>query len=172
MDLQGKVAIVTGAGGAGVGGLGVVYAEALAAAGAAVVVSDIDGAAAESVAKNLVDGGAMAIGVCADVASEHDVSAMAEAAIRAFGARRIGIVTPYLPDADRNVAAFFAALGVVVVCALNYSRITALYFVLKFDRQVFDFAHGYLFPALAVVGLVLFFAWWLRAQPTPIVPGA
>ncbi|MBM3487245.1 MAG: arylmalonate decarboxylase [Alphaproteobacteria bacterium] len=33
------------------------------------------------------------------------------AAIRAFGAKRIGIVTPYLPEADRNVADFFTALG-------------------------------------------------------------
>ena len=37
MKLAGKVAIVTGAGGAGVGGLGVTYVQALAANGASVV---------------------------------------------------------------------------------------------------------------------------------------
>ena len=51
MELEGKIAIVTGAGGAGVGGLGVTYAEALAEDGASVVVSDIDGEAAQRVAK-------------------------------------------------------------------------------------------------------------------------
>ena len=46
MKLAGKVAIITGAGGAGVGGLGVTYVQALAAQGASVVVSDFDGEAA------------------------------------------------------------------------------------------------------------------------------
>lgn len=85
MDLSGKVAIITGAGGAGVGGLGVVYAEALANAGAAVVVSDIDGAAAENVAQDLASDGHRAIGVRADVADEAEVIAMVAAATDAFG---------------------------------------------------------------------------------------
>lgn len=45
MDLSGKVAVVTGAG----RGLGRAYAEALAAAGAAVVVNDVDGDSAARV---------------------------------------------------------------------------------------------------------------------------
>src|SRR5690606_15327584 len=85
MDLMGKTAIITGAGGAGVGGLGVVYAEALAGAGAAVVVSDIDAAAAESVADDLTARGHRAIGVGADVANEAYVIAMVAAAQAAFG---------------------------------------------------------------------------------------
>jgi NAD(P)-dependent dehydrogenase (short-subunit alcohol dehydrogenase family) len=85
MELEEKVAIVTGAGGAGVGGLGVVYAEALAEAGAAVVVSDIDGDAAVRVANDLVTRGHRAIGVRADVASESDVIDMVAAAVDAFG---------------------------------------------------------------------------------------
>ena len=85
MELEGKIAIVTGAGGAGVGGLGVVYAEALAEAGAAVVVGDIDGDAAVRVENDLVRKGHRAIGVGADVADESDVIAMVGAAVDAFG---------------------------------------------------------------------------------------
>ncbi len=56
-------------------------------------------------------------------------------------------------------------LGALLVCALNYSRITALYFALRLNRHTFDLLHGYLLPALIVFSLALFFMWWLRAQP-------
>ncbi|WP_419845782.1 SDR family NAD(P)-dependent oxidoreductase [Candidatus Poriferisocius sp.] len=85
MKLEGKVAIVTGAGGAGVGGLGVVYARALAAEGAAVVVSDIDGEAAIRTAEDIASSGAQTIGVRCDVALETDIEAMVQAATSAFG---------------------------------------------------------------------------------------
>lgn len=85
MRLDDKVAIVTGAGGAGVGGLGVVYARALASAGAAVVVADIDGDAARRTAGAIAETGAEAIGVRCDVASGDDIDAMVQAAVDAFG---------------------------------------------------------------------------------------
>lgn len=85
MKLEGKVGIVTGAGGAGVGGLGVVYARALAAEGAAVVVSDIDGEAAGRIAEEIAATGARAVGVRCDVKSGDDIDAMVQAAIDAFG---------------------------------------------------------------------------------------
>ena len=85
MKLEGKVAIVTGAGGAGVGGLGVVYAQALAREGASVVVSDIDGEAAERTTEAIAETGAQAIGVRCDVTSEDDIDAMVQAAVGAFG---------------------------------------------------------------------------------------
>ncbi|WP_420433210.1 SDR family NAD(P)-dependent oxidoreductase [Candidatus Poriferisocius sp.] len=85
MRLDGKVAIVTGAGGAGVGGLGVVYAQALAAEGAAVVVSDVDGEAAVRTAESIASTGAQAIGVRCDVTSGEDVDAMVRAATDTFG---------------------------------------------------------------------------------------
>ena len=85
MRLEGKVAIVTGAGGAGVGGLGVVYAHALAGEGAAVVVADIDGQAAVRTAGEIAATGGQAIGVRCDVASETDIEAMVQAAVDAYG---------------------------------------------------------------------------------------
>ena len=85
MEFEGKVAIVTGAGGAGVGGLGVTYARALADAGAAVVVSDIDGDAADGVADEIVASGGRATSIACDVSRDVDVDAMVEAARDAFG---------------------------------------------------------------------------------------
>jgi 3-oxoacyl-[acyl-carrier protein] reductase len=85
MRLAGKVAIVTGAGGAGVGGLGVTYVQALAANGASVVVSDLDGDAAARTAAALVAGGGTAIGVRCDVCSDDDIDAMVRAGVDAFG---------------------------------------------------------------------------------------
>jgi NAD(P)-dependent dehydrogenase (short-subunit alcohol dehydrogenase family) len=85
VELTDKVAIVTGAGGAGVGGLGVVYAQALASQGADLIVADIDGGAARSIAETLVADGHRAIGVKADVTVEADIEAMVAAATEAFG---------------------------------------------------------------------------------------
>ena len=85
MRLDGKAAIVTGAGGAGVGGLGVVYAQALAAEGAAVVVADIDGEAAVRTAESIASTGAQSIGVRCDVTSGDEIDAMVRSAVDAFG---------------------------------------------------------------------------------------
>jgi len=79
VQLDGKVAIVTG----GATGIGYAIAEALAVRGAALVVADIS--SAEIAASRLTAKGARAIGVAADVSSERDTAAMAEAAIAAFG---------------------------------------------------------------------------------------
>ena len=85
MEFEGKVALITGAGGAGPGGLGVDYAHALAAEGAAIVVTDIDGEAAARVAASLTGKGYRAIGVKMDVTDEPSVIAGVEEAIRSFG---------------------------------------------------------------------------------------
>ena len=61
--LNGKVATVTGAG----RGMGEAIARKLAAKGAAVVVSDIDDAAAEKVAAQIREDGGRAVGIRIDV---------------------------------------------------------------------------------------------------------
>ncbi|MBE3205902.1 SDR family oxidoreductase [Frankia sp. CH37] len=79
--LQGKVAIVTGAG----GGIGKAYAKGLAEAGAAVVLADINLDNADTAAKELTAAGHQAFAVRADVADEASVNAMASAAAERFG---------------------------------------------------------------------------------------
>src|SRR5438105_510127 len=80
-DLTGKVAVITG----GAGGIGVVYAEALGEAGASVVVADLDADAAQRTANDLVAKGHRAAGTGVDVRSAESATAMAEAAVDAFG---------------------------------------------------------------------------------------
>ncbi len=81
MKFTEKVAIVTGAG----GGIGQVYAEALAGEGAAVVVADINTAGAERVAAGIVADGGRAIAVAVDVADPDSARAMSDRAIGEFG---------------------------------------------------------------------------------------
>ncbi|TFH67725.1 SDR family oxidoreductase [Gammaproteobacteria bacterium LSUCC0057] len=79
--LHNRVAIVTGAG----GGLGGESARVLAGHGARVAVTDINLAAAEQVAAEIVAAGGEAIALCCDVAEESQVSAMSEAVVARFG---------------------------------------------------------------------------------------
>jgi NAD(P)-dependent dehydrogenase (short-subunit alcohol dehydrogenase family) len=82
--LDGKVAIVTGAGGRG-NSIGRAYAMGLANAGASVVVADLNEAGAKAVAEEIVANGGKAVGTKVDVADEASTLAMAAAAKEAFG---------------------------------------------------------------------------------------
>jgi NAD(P)-dependent dehydrogenase (short-subunit alcohol dehydrogenase family) len=81
-DLTGKTAIVTGAGG---GGIGKTFSEALAKAGAAVVVADLDGPGAEKNAAALRDAGRKAAAFQVDVRDVERTKELAKFAKDQFG---------------------------------------------------------------------------------------
>jgi len=79
--IEGKIAIVTGAG----GGIGEAYAKGLARHGAKVAVAEIQKDAGERVAREIRDTGAEAIFVEADVGSVESTGAMAASVAAEFG---------------------------------------------------------------------------------------
>lgn len=81
IDLSGKAAVVTGAG----RGLGLAYAKALAAHGAAVVVNDVDETAAEAAARLLRDAGGRALAVAGPVGPTETAEALVAAALAEYG---------------------------------------------------------------------------------------
>ena len=81
-NLEGKTAVVTGAG----SGIGAGIARAAAVAGMNVVVADIDQELASAVAQSIISSGGDAIAVRTDVSDLAEVEALREAALKAFGA--------------------------------------------------------------------------------------
>jgi NAD(P)-dependent dehydrogenase (short-subunit alcohol dehydrogenase family) len=81
MNLSGKVAIVTGSG----RGLGLAYAQALADAGAAVVVNDVDPAAAEAAVTLITEAGGRAVGHVGAVGFAAVADALVQKAVTEFG---------------------------------------------------------------------------------------
>jgi NAD(P)-dependent dehydrogenase (short-subunit alcohol dehydrogenase family) len=81
MSLDGRVAIVTGAG----GGLGRAHAHYLAGQGARLVVNDLDHDAAQRVADEIETAGGQALAVAASVTDVAQVEAMVRLAIDAWG---------------------------------------------------------------------------------------
>ena len=79
--MKGKSALVTGA----AAGIGRASALALARAGAAVCVSDINSEGADETARQIIGEGGRAISIACDVTQADDVAALVNAALDAFG---------------------------------------------------------------------------------------
>jgi 3-oxoacyl-[acyl-carrier protein] reductase len=94
--LDGRVAIVTGGG----HGIGKAYARGLAKEGAAVVIAELDGEAASSVADDLAREQLRVLAIRTDVADAQSIDATARAAAEKFG--RVDILV--------NNAAIFATI--------------------------------------------------------------
>jgi 3-oxoacyl-[acyl-carrier protein] reductase len=80
-DLTGRAVIITGGG----KGIGKVYAQEFARAGARVLAADIDGAAVHAVAKEIRAAGGDAVGIEIDISDADSARAMAETACTHFG---------------------------------------------------------------------------------------
>src|SRR5207245_3004500 len=81
MNLDAKVAVVTGSG----RGIGRAYAQALAAAGAAVVVNDVDGDVAQEAVDSITGAGGRAVSEVVGVASSEAADRLVNRAVEAFG---------------------------------------------------------------------------------------
>lgn len=54
-----------------------------------------------------------------------------------------------------------AAIGLLLIYALNQGRIVSLYFAARHDRAWFELIHGMLGPLIIIALTTLFFAWWI-----------
>ena len=80
-DYTGKVAVVTGGG----SGIGQATALAFAAAGASVVVADLDAGALDDTVRTIKDSGGEGLGVVTDVSRAADVERMVASAVDTYG---------------------------------------------------------------------------------------
>jgi NAD(P)-dependent dehydrogenase (short-subunit alcohol dehydrogenase family) len=106
-DFAGQVALVTGA----ASGMGLATAKAFAAAGAAVVLADINEQAVHYAARALNDAGHKALAVPCDVTSEDQAAALVATTAEAFGRldmayNNAGILGPMGDITDETAAAF------------------------------------------------------------------
>ena len=107
-DLSGRTAVVTGSAGL----LGKEFCRTLAEAGASVVVADLDGKAAGSVAGALVDSGYRAVSIPLDVTRIESVRELATKTVSEFGSLDILVNSAALdPKFDPDAAAKGIAPG-------------------------------------------------------------
>jgi NAD(P)-dependent dehydrogenase (short-subunit alcohol dehydrogenase family) len=105
MELEDRVALVTGGGGAGTGRAVVLR---LAEEGAALVVADVDAEGGRETVRRVEAAGGRAAFVRADVTAERDIAAMIAFACETFGGLDVlvnsagGFVPPHFPDAPSD----------------------------------------------------------------------
>jgi NAD(P)-dependent dehydrogenase (short-subunit alcohol dehydrogenase family) len=157
--LDGKVAIVTGAGGRG-NSIGRAYAVALAHAGASVIVADLDGKGARAVADEIIGMGGKAVAAQVDITETASVAAMAMMAKQAFGgidilvnnaALMVEIVDKPLIQVDR--ARFDKGIGVNLWGALNCAQVIAPFMAQRGGGAIVNQVSAGAFPAQTFYGV-------------------
>ena len=157
--LDGKVAIVTGAGGRG-NSIGRAYALGLSKAGAQVVVADIQAEGAQKVCDEIVSAGGSAIAVSVDITKPASVRKMAAAAREAFGGVDILVNNAalmaelgYLPAADIPLDQWNRIMDVNLTGALNCVQAIVPFMRERGAGKIVNQVSGGAFPALSVYGI-------------------
>ena len=157
--LDGKVAVVTGAGGRG-NSIGRAYALGLAAAGASVVAADLNGDGARSVADEITAAGGRAVSVQVDITDRTSVDAMADAACKAFGGVDVLVNNAALmmeivrfPAMQISLDDWNRAFAVNVTGALNCAQAIAPMMVARGGGRIVNQVSGGAFPAGSVYGV-------------------
>lgn len=112
-DFKGQVALVTGAS----SGIGLATARAFAAAGASVVLADVNAAAIEDAAAAIKAEGGEATAVVCDVTDESQVAAMVERTVATYGRldmayNNAGVQAPPADPADQSAEEFDHVLAI------------------------------------------------------------
>jgi NAD(P)-dependent dehydrogenase (short-subunit alcohol dehydrogenase family) len=157
--LDGKVAIVTGAGGRG-NSIGRAYALGLGRAGASVVVADIKAEGAQSVCDEITTAGGNAIAVGADITKPDSVQSMAKAATDAFGGVDILVNNAalmaelgYLPAIDIPIDQWNRILEVNLTGALICAQAVVPLMRKRGGGKIINQVSGGAFPAMSVYGV-------------------
>jgi NAD(P)-dependent dehydrogenase (short-subunit alcohol dehydrogenase family) len=157
--VDGKVAVVTGAGGRG-NSIGRAYALGLGAAGAAVVVADINGEGARAVADEIVAAGGKAIGVAVDITDPAAVKAMAQSAIDAFGGvdilvnnAALMVELGYQPATEVPIEDWKRLMDVNVTGALNCCQAIVPLMRQRGGGKIVNQLSGGAFPAQSLYGV-------------------
>lgn len=157
--LDDKVAVVTGAGGRG-NSIGRAYALGLAAAGASVVVADLNADGAKAVVDEIIVAGGTAIAVGVDITVPEQVAAMAQAAEDKFGGVDILVNNAALmlelgslSVADIPVDQWDKIMNVNVTGALNCAQAVIPSMRARGGGRIINQVSGGAFPAVSIYGV-------------------
>ena len=157
--LDGKVAVVTGAGGRG-NSIGRAYALGLAGAGASVVVADLNADGAKAVADEIVAAGGKAIASRVDITDPVAVAAMAQAAKEAFGGvdilvnnAALMVELGYQPAVEVPIDEWKKLMDVNVTGALNCVQALVPQMRERGGGKIVNQLSGGAFPAQSLYGV-------------------